>query len=126
MNEDEFAEFLLDLPGNADPICNLHSLVGFWTQSTPVSFHFANFTADMIANEVQRMMRKKCPGYDSITIVQLRDGLPVLAPLLAVLFNRVVASGVFPSIWKRTVIRPIPKRQILPTSHIFARLHFSL
>lgn len=110
LDEDEFAKFLLDLPGTSDPVTDLISFVDFWTQSLPVSFHFANFTADMISSEVQRMMKKKSPGYDGIVITHLYDGLPLLAPLLAELFNRIVSTGCFPYIWKKSIIRPIPKK----------------
>ena len=93
--------FLLDLPGAADPIPDLKALVGSRIQIQPESFHFTNFTAQKVVAEISRMMSKKSPSYDGIIITQLHDGIPVLAPLLAELFNKIVATGQFPDIWKR-------------------------
>ena len=55
-----------------------------------------------------RMMRKKSPGYDGVVIDHVFGGLPCLAPVLAGLFHRIVATSRFPDLgW--TVVRPIPK-----------------
>lgn len=57
-----------------------------------------------------RLEGYRAVGPDDIHIAQLVDGLEVLAPFLADLFNSIISTGEYPRCWKQTTVKPIPKR----------------
>ena len=48
-------------------------------------------------------------GSDGVQLGQLKDRLPVILCLLVHIFDFSLQSGVFPSPWKRALVRPLPK-----------------
>ena len=48
-------------------------------------------------------------GVDEISIGCLRLGLPSLLPYLTHLFNFLLQNSLYPELWKRALVRPIPK-----------------
>lgn len=50
-----------------------------------------------ILSEFFAMLNKKCPSYDSVIMTKIYDRLPLLAPVLANLFNQIVETGVYPA-----------------------------
>lgn len=56
-------------------------------------------------DEVIRLHDFLSPRVDGISIRQIFDS----RPLLASLFNVIIETGVYPSEWKKTLIKPIPK-----------------
>lgn len=109
----EFEDFLLDLSGDCDPVDDPVSYVKYWVQSQPDSFHFSHISAERMCAEVRSITRKRCAGYDGVSVTQVFHSLSVSAQLLTDLYNRVVAESKFPDCWKLTPIRPIPKTPML-------------
>lgn len=64
----EFAGFLLDLPGERDPVDDPVALVKNWVQLQPETFHFAHISSERFIAEVKSMLGKRCPGDDGISI----------------------------------------------------------
>lgn len=108
---EEYADFLIDLPGGPDPVADLSVLFeGTSREFSEVAFHFRNFKVADIIVEVLRLRGSCSTGWDEIIMSQIFDGLEVLAPILTDLFNDVLATNRYPDAWKRSIIRPIPKR----------------
>lgn len=107
-----FAQFLTDLPGLPDPVPDLRGLISSWHEEDGglSGFFFANITTSDVVEEALRLSSSRCTGLDGIHISYILDGMAVLGPLLADLFNAIISRGIYPTAWKRTVVRPIPKR----------------
>lgn len=73
-------------------------------------FYFGNITAEDVIREVLRLQGYRAIGPDGVHFGQLADGLGVLAPLLADLFNAIISSGSYPVVWKQTIVKMISKR----------------
>lgn len=62
-----------------------------------------------VLDEVIRLYNSLSPCIDGISARQIFDSLSLLCPLLANLFNPIIETGTYPSEWKKTLIKPIPK-----------------
>jgi hypothetical protein len=58
---------------------------------------------------ISSMPNSKAVGADGIPMQLLRKCSLVTAPCLAVLANRCIAEGIFPTIWKKATVIPVPK-----------------
>ena len=63
-------------------------------------FCFEPISVENIENQMQALQKNKAIGCDRISAKLLKDAAPVIAPSLAILFNRSLTSGFFPSSWK--------------------------
>ena len=63
--------------------------------------------ADVI--EATNSARSNAAGPDGIRLRQLKVCLPVILTLLLHIFDFSFQSGIFPTLWKRAVVRPLPK-----------------
>ncbi|XP_058816415.1 uncharacterized protein LOC131679696 [Topomyia yanbarensis] len=73
-----------------------------------VQFHFR----DVDASEVNRRLHEiesNAVGSDGIPISFLKLLSPFLLPVLVELFNKIIATQVFPKSWKKAIVHPIPK-----------------
>ena len=65
------------------------------------------------SNEVQRVVLSfpsdKAPGYDKIPMSVIKDALPCILQILALIVNRSLLSSVFPVAWKTSEVVPLPK-----------------
>lgn len=68
----------------------------------------ANYTADHIAICLSRI-RKTTTGQDELPFWIFKDSAFELSYILAKLINFTINEGTVPSVWKHSVIRPIPK-----------------
>lgn len=108
-----FARFLTDLPGGPDPVDDLRAFVLSRRGSADDEaerFFFQNITTEDVLAEALRLVGSRCAGSDGIYMSYVLDGIGVLGPLLADLFNAIIAHGEYPSGWKKSVVKPIPKR----------------
>ena len=67
---------------------------------TSEKFCFEPISVENIENQMQALQKNKAIGCDRISAKLLKDAAPVIAPSLAILFNRSLTSGFFPSSWK--------------------------
>lgn len=67
------------------------------------------FTTQDVNDAVQSMGKRKAPGLDRITAGILTQALPVLAPVITVLYNSCLVQGIFPSTWKVANVIAVPK-----------------
>lgn len=110
----DYALFLVDLPGGPDSDPDLHSQCDN-ASAGPYLSHFRNVTTEDIVREVLARSGGRSVGPDGIHMRQLLDGLPILASILSDLFNSILSSGSYPVLWKKTLVKPIPKA-LNPTS----------
>lgn len=83
MDPEEYATFLLNLPGGPNPIPDVGILLA--TCSTTFltdAFFFSNITLLEVLRELTRLRGYRYVGDDGIHIQQLWDGRDVLAPIL--------------------------------------------
>ena len=66
-------------------------------------------TKTEICNAISLLKSRKSSGSDSITNEMIKAGKSELLPLLHKLFNRIYSSGLFPSKWADSMIKPIFK-----------------
>lgn len=62
-----------------------------------------------VIDKVIGLQGYRAVGPDDIYMNQLMDGLEVLAPLIADLFNAILSPGSYPDAWKQPTVKPIPK-----------------
>lgn len=105
---------LVDLPGGPDPDPDLHSRCDV-APTGPDLFYFRNVTSEEVVPEVPARSGGQLVGPDGIHMQQLLDGLLIFAPILSDLFNSILSSGSYPALWKKTLVKPIPK-VLKPTS----------
>jgi hypothetical protein len=54
-------------------------------------------------------LRPSAPGCDAISILFIKRCATVIAPALCFIFNRILSTGTFPSVWKSAIVVPIAK-----------------
>jgi ribonuclease HI len=67
------------------------------------------FTETEVLHSITSMDKKKAPGSDRITADILRETSSVLLPEITLLFNKCLHYGVFPTTFKQSMVRLIPK-----------------
>lgn len=61
-------------------------------------------------SDVIDLLRVNTAAGDRIPPFVIKGIAGIVAPALVVLYNRSLKEGVFPNIWKRALISPIPKK----------------
>ena len=65
---------------------------------------------DQVEHLLSGINIKKAAGSDKLPSIVLKYCSAVLAPPVAVLYNRSIKESVVPDLWKRAVITPVPKK----------------
>ena len=79
--------------------------------STKEDHHVPNsISIKEIANAIQKINGNSAPGIDGIPNSLIKNCANILLPYLHYLFNCIIATKVFPALWKRAIIVPIPKK----------------
>ena len=68
-----------------------------------------SFTSDQFASAIKSCMRSRAYGPDSLSIFHLKNLGPLSIEHLTTLYNDSLKSGRRPSIWKTSLVIPIPK-----------------
>ena len=68
-----------------------------------------NISQVEIETIIKSLPNNKAPGIDGIYNECLKNSRAVITPLLCVLFNKILETGVFPDLWSDAVIVPIHK-----------------
>lgn len=74
-------------------------------------FYFKYVSPDEIIKAVNSIS-SKAQGVDGISITMLKQCLVHIIPVLCHIFDHCLQHGVFPSIWKKAQIIPIPKKKL--------------
>jgi hypothetical protein len=75
-----------------------------------VSIATLPFTPEELGVAISSFKPKKSCGPDEIPMLILKSGYQVLKPFLLCLFERIVAAGQIPKVWKIARIKPIHKK----------------
>ena len=78
-------------------------------------------TSDEVRKVVKKMKGGSGPGIDGIPAVLLKRFLDVFLLVLVNIFNRIISSGVWPSLWKVSIMVPLFKKGS-PSDHDSYRL----
>ena len=73
------------------------------------TFQLRPLSCDHMYKCLTRLNANAAPGLDSFTCQQLKLGKLNLIPKLCILFNRIIATGIVPSSWKKGKIITIYK-----------------
>ncbi|KAI5721851.1 hypothetical protein M8J77_026574 [Diaphorina citri] len=87
------------------------STTSHYTSLSPPSIPSLEFH-ELTLSEVCKFLKKGNPssmGYDQIPLNYITRMLDIISPVILHIFNQSISSNTFPSIWKRALIRPIPK-----------------
>lgn len=68
------------------------------------------FTLSEVIWAISSLNVKKDSGPMNISAEFVKKNIDTLAPILLNIFNTVMATGVIPSVWKKSFIAPIPKK----------------
>jgi exonuclease III len=66
-------------------------------------------TISEISSAAKNIKSKKSPGKDGITNDMIKISLPNLMPIIHILFNQILSSGIYPDHWKQGINVPILK-----------------
>ncbi|KAI5717914.1 hypothetical protein M8J77_013445 [Diaphorina citri] len=109
LNPDELVESFSSVPQPPQSLIDSTSS-HYFSLPTPNGFQFN--IREFTLTDLLKCLKKGHPssmGYDQIPLSYLTRMLDVVAPVILHIFNRSVESKVFPEVWKRALIRPIPK-----------------
>lgn len=98
VDPNDFADFLLNLPGGRDPRPNLYELIPESGTFEPGAFFFKNIELEDAVREVFRCSGYRCVGADGIYAKQVIDGLDVLLSHLLNLFNAIITTCLYPQL----------------------------
>lgn len=68
-----------------------------------------SISPSMVSRAIAQLNTSSSPGSDGIPIFVLKGLSDVISPVLSSLFNWSLSSSDFPSVWKRSIVVPIPK-----------------
>ena len=86
-------------------------LIPFVPRTIPLSdqFSISEVTQEEVEQIITKMPIGKAPGPDKISLKVIKDCLPVILKPLTSIINASFTSQVYPSLWKKAEIVPIPK-----------------
>lgn len=101
------------ITNNLPPLSPVH--INEYKQNFPPSISNRSiFLTPVAVNEVllaiSRLSPSKSPGIDGITAKLVKEIGPIIAPVLAFVFNKSLSEGVFPDKLKKAKVVPIPKK----------------
>ena len=70
----------------------------------------ADITTDEIKASIERAITSKSPGPDNVLNGMLKSAAHVIIPLLSIIFQQILDSGVFPEDWCKSNIIPVHKK----------------
>jgi len=82
---------------------------------TPTLSQWTAVTHDEVEKMISSAINKTCQ-LDPVPTWLVKDVGQLLSPFIALLFNKLLASGIFPSDFKHAVVRPLLKKNGLDVS----------
>ena len=67
------------------------------------------FTLDEILLSISKLSNNKSTGFDGIPAEFYKNSIDDIAPVLLLLFNKILHTGIFPKSWGKSIITPIHK-----------------
>lgn len=74
-----------------------------------VTFYFKKVDANLVEKYINKLNNNKAPGLDMIRVQDIKTVKKEISPIIAKFVNMCVSEGVYPSILKKSIIRPIFK-----------------
>lgn len=100
-----FVDIPIDMRGAQDYVTKLDAAT---TNHPRHRFSFVPVTEADVRGAIMRV-KSNAVGADAIPIKLLKDILPVVLPVITIIFNKSLSSSKFPSHWKLALVRPLPK-----------------
>lgn len=94
-------------PSDVNTCVNKYQSKDFFPSRTE-DFHFKYIVPDDIVRTMHSI-KSNAKGVDSISITFLNYCLPVIVNVIEHIFNFCLQNGIFPSLWKKANVLPIPK-----------------
>ena len=63
-----------------------------------------------VSTAINALSTGKASGDDNVSVTMLKKSSAVVAPILASLFNLLIATGTFPAFLKQALVAPAPKK----------------
>lgn len=110
---EELNTFFATLPYNIDFFSKLHTICDIESKRKVFDYPRFKLTAVTLSSVRKAFYRIKSTalGLDGFSIIFLRPILKFILPALTHIFNYCINNSVFPSIWKRALVCPIPKNK---------------
>ena len=97
------------LLNNAAPLDSVNNLPEF-TPHTNQVLSSVSFTPNKIIEIINKLNSKKAHGHDGISIAMLRLCPNEISIPISLIFNKALASGIFPDNWKMANVQPVHKK----------------
>jgi len=112
---DEFATYFKDIVGSVRASTATTPLYDVSLKVTQTLFHWTAVTHDEVEKMIGSALNKSCQ-LNPVPTWLVKDVGQLLSPFIALLFNKSLASGIFPSDFKHAVVRPLLKKKGLDVS----------
>ena len=73
-------------------------------------FTFSAISTANVRKDIQQLPTNKSNGADNISALKINNFGSAIANVLTELFYRSLSTGVFPEIWKKTLVYPMHKK----------------
>ena len=73
---------------------------------TDNKFDFKTITVEEVLSELKHFKGNKSSGPDSISPKFLKDSCHIIAPILTIIFNQSLKTGIFPNDWALAIVSP--------------------
>lgn len=97
------------LPTNIDQFDVSSPLINYFSHDIPDDKFYFNYVTPAEISKVILSVSKNSRGVDGIPILFYKHLLPVILPSITHIINFSLQSGIFPDIWKFSLVQPIPK-----------------
>jgi hypothetical protein len=81
-------------------------------KQTECKFEFKSITVEEVLSELKNLKGNKSSGPDNISPKFLKDSCYIIAPILTIIFNQSLKTGIFPDDWALARVSPIFKSGI--------------
>ena len=92
------------------PVPILQNKPSNFSQTQNLGFAFAGVSQMDVAQSINKI-KSKVTGVDDLNPTFLKTILHIVLPYITHIFNTVLTTSVFPDIWQKSKVIPIPKTQ---------------
>lgn len=70
-------------------------------------------TSESKVTKIINNIKTKATGHDNLNIDMIKLTLDVTLPIITSIINRSIETNTFPTCWKRSIVKPIPKKNVV-------------
>ena len=114
ISHDQFFEHFENLYSNSDGFSNddVEEDISNIDDNINVEELDCDFTIEEVKRAISALKRGKSCGNDNIVPEAFIESSEIIAPIVCTLFNYMYSNNVYPSVWAKGVIVPMPKKEI--------------